>query len=80
VVYKGKMENEPFDLAFKTTKPNCPATALKGILSEIKVLIYLGKHENIVNLHGAYTAELRKGRCFHNSYNEFLEIFHGLLS
>lgn len=43
--------------------PLTPATrgSLMGILSEIKVLSYTGKHENIVELLGAYTEQLPKG-------------------
>lgn len=39
-------------------------TALKGLLSEIKILSYLGKHENVVSLVGAYTVSVFKGNLF----------------
>ncbi len=48
-------------VALKMAKPNCPKEAFKSLLSEIKILIYLGKHENIVSILGAYTVELHKG-------------------
>ena len=33
-----------------------------SLLSEVKLLIQLGPHPNIVNLLGAYTQELNKGQ------------------
>lgn len=41
-------------VAVKMCRPGC-VTALKGLLSEIKILTYLGKHENVVSLVGAHT-------------------------
>lgn len=37
-------------------------SALKGILSEIKILSYIGKHPNIILLEGASTPDLRRGK------------------
>lgn len=37
-------------------------TSLKSLLSELKVMLYLGRHENLVNFIGAYTQELSKGK------------------
>lgn len=48
------------EVAVKTCK-SASVTTLKGLLSEIKVMSHLGKHENIVSLVGAYTKELQKG-------------------
>lgn len=59
MVYKGKVNS--LDVAIKTTKPKCAGSTLKSLLSEIKTMIYIGKHENAVEFIGAYTAELRKG-------------------
>ncbi len=42
-------------------KANQTSESLKSLMSEIKVLTYLGTHENIVGLVGAYTAELTRG-------------------
>lgn len=44
------------------TNISCPKSAFKGILSEIKILSYLGPHENIVGLIGAHTSDLQKGK------------------
>lgn len=65
-VYKGHIDGLVNDVAFKMTHPDCPISALKGLLSEIKILIYLGKHENIVSICGAYTSEIRNGNILVN--------------
>lgn len=36
--------------------------ALHGFLTELKLKVYLGQHENIVSLIGAYTHELGRGK------------------
>ncbi|CAL8128737.1 unnamed protein product [Orchesella dallaii] len=59
-VYKGIIHDANKECAFKLTQPSCSITTLKGLLSEIKLLSYLGNHEHIVSLIGSYTAELRK--------------------
>lgn len=64
-VFKALIEtDEPKEVALKTIKKDCPKTALKGLLSEIKILTYLGKHPNIVSIIGAYTSELKSGICY----------------
>ncbi|CAL8121490.1 unnamed protein product [Orchesella dallaii] len=60
-VYKGKIKGHLNDVAFKRTTFSSKIFALRGLLSEIKILSYLGKHENVVSLCGAYTAELANG-------------------
>ncbi|ODM94586.1 Platelet-derived growth factor receptor beta [Orchesella cincta] len=49
------------EVALKMAKSDCPANALKSLLSEIKILTYLGKHPNIVCILGAFTSELSSG-------------------
>ncbi len=39
---------------------------LKALLSELKVLIHIGQHLNLVNLLGAVTAELERGQSVHS--------------
>ncbi|CAL8122200.1 unnamed protein product [Orchesella dallaii] len=82
-VYKGRICNSgsEYEVAFKTTRPACPAFALRGLLSEIKILSHLGKHDNIVSICGAYTAELDKGvayvateLCSNGSLEKFLRV------
>ena len=36
--------------------------ALKDLVSELKVLIYLGSHLNVLNLLGACTKNIQKGK------------------
>lgn len=66
-VYKALIENKSdednsqIEVALKMAKSDCPKNALKGLLSEIKILTYLGKHPNIVSIQGAYTAEILNG-------------------
>lgn len=48
-------------VAVKTVKENVDKIYLKSLLTELKVLIYLGHHDHIVSLIGAHTTQLRKG-------------------
>lgn len=40
--------------------------SLRGLLSEIKIMMYLKKHANVVGIIGAYTQELDKGKLKQN--------------
>jgi len=59
VVVKGRMKTE--EVAVKTTRMCVDKVYLKALLQELKVLAYLGSHENIVNMCGAHTTKLRQG-------------------
>lgn len=61
IVLRGKLQTKqgPFPVAVKTTKDS-DASQLRSLLSEIKLMTYIGKHENIVNLIGAITQDLKK--------------------
>ncbi len=59
VVFMGKMWDQK--VAVKTVKPYSDKIYLHSLLSEIKVLIHLGQHENIVSLLGAFTLNLKSG-------------------
>ncbi|CAL8075527.1 unnamed protein product [Orchesella dallaii] len=61
IIRNFKGTGEDVSVAVKTTKLSSPPTAITGMMSEIKVLGYLGKHDQIVNLIGAYTKEIRRG-------------------
>lgn len=65
-VFLGSLKLNGMDraVAVKTVKENCPKTAIKNLLTEIKVLAHIGTHANIVSLEGAYTAELIYGVVF----------------
>lgn len=65
-MYKGELWGQI--VAAKTVKPHSEKIYLKALLSEIKVLIHLGKHDNIVRLEilegwilGAFTSYLNSG-------------------
>ncbi|OXA44563.1 Vascular endothelial growth factor receptor 3 [Folsomia candida] len=63
-------EGNPFStqgdepVAVKTVSPNAHAIYFKALLSELKVLSYIGRHENIVNLVGACTSALGERQLF----------------
>ena len=48
-------------VAVKMVKSQVDDTALSSLASELKILIHLGKHFNVVNLLGACTRNLIKG-------------------
>jgi len=59
VIYKGILTDNNHPVAIKTSRFS--KIAFKQILSEIKILIYVGKHENILSIFGANTTDLRMG-------------------
>lgn len=73
VVYKGTLSlNTESDgvsgsalntipVAIKTVKPNTNAQYLRSLLKEVKVMLYIGKHPNVIRLVGCCTENLRKG-------------------
>lgn len=63
LVLKGKL-NSAYTVAVKTLRSSQATqndSYLRALLSEIKVLQHVGKHENIVNMIGCHTAKLREG-------------------
>lgn len=57
----GILENEPqTTVAVKMVKPNADQTHFKALMSELKIMVHLGKHINVVNLLGACTKNLSK--------------------
>lgn len=64
-VYSGIVDtvDGEIEVAVKTTNPlKFHKTTIQGLLSEIKVLAYLGKHKNIIELLGANIGKLKFGR------------------
>lgn len=53
----GKTKSE-IEVAIKTLKEITDDANLKAMMSELKVMIYIGKHENLVSLYGAITSKL----------------------
>lgn len=46
-------------VAVKTVRPNEDVSNFKMLLAEVKIMAYIGSHENIVSLVGAYTRNIR---------------------
>ena len=47
-------------VAVKMVKPQADITYIKALMSELKIMIHLGKHLNIVNFLGACTTSLAR--------------------
>lgn len=47
-------------VAVKMVKPNADYTYLKALADELKIMVHLGKHLNVVNLLGACTKNIAK--------------------
>ncbi|ODM89156.1 Astacin-like metalloprotease toxin 1 [Orchesella cincta] len=59
VVYAGTAKG--IKAAIKVPKPGCSLETFKSFLSEVKVMGYLGSHENILGFIGAYVNEIQYG-------------------
>lgn len=46
----------------KMVKPHSDIMELRALIRELKILIHLGKHLNVVNLVGACTTNIRQGK------------------
>jgi len=60
-IFKGMLTCSSIDVAVKTSR--CSDVSVKQILSEMKILAYVGKHENVLQLLGANTSELKQSKC-----------------
>lgn len=49
------------DVAVKMTLSDGNMTGMKALISELKIMIHMGSHINIVNLLGACTTNIKKG-------------------
>jgi len=49
--------------AVKMVKKNADNTYIKALASELKIMVHLGKHLNVVNLIGACTKDIAKSKC-----------------
>ena len=57
----GIFETDPVTtVAVKMPKPPVSKTQLMAMMAEIKIMLHMGKHLNIVNLLGACTMDLAK--------------------
>lgn len=48
--------------AVKMVKKNADNTYIKALASELKIMVHLGKHLNVVNLIGACTKDIAKSK------------------
>jgi len=62
VVYKGKLVGSPNPVAIKTVLPHSEITYFKSLLSEVKVMIHIGRHPHIVTIIGASTELIRESK------------------
>ncbi|CAL8110606.1 unnamed protein product [Orchesella dallaii] len=60
-VFRCKLSGEEQDIALKTSRDRWKRDAVKSILDEIKILSFIGKHENIASIFGTYTEEIKRG-------------------
>ncbi|CAL8100186.1 unnamed protein product [Orchesella dallaii] len=90
VVYKGSVMQQTEDkngvptienisVAVKTVRPNSNITCLRTLLKEVKVMLYAGMHNRVVQMIGCCTENLRKGEilvlmeyCSRGSLENFL--------
>jgi hypothetical protein len=56
-------ENSVKTVAVKMIRSVTNVAALEALVSELKILIYLGSHLNVVNLMGACTKQIHRGLC-----------------
>lgn len=67
-VLKGTLKTNSTDkhltVAVKTTNSNADGCYFRSLLSELKILTFVGQHDHIVNLIGACTSELRHRKIF----------------
>ncbi|RXG65105.1 hypothetical protein Avbf_09888, partial [Armadillidium vulgare] len=57
-------KESPTRVAIKMCKYGGDKTHLRALILELKIMIHLGKHLNIVNLMGAHTSNIYKGELW----------------
>jgi hypothetical protein len=65
-------ENSVSTVAVKMVRSRTNLAAIEGLVSELKILIHLGAHVNIVNLLGACTKEINRGNRNSNCLIKFI--------
>ena len=62
IVHKGVLNRNGGKslVAIKTVTPGVDVETFKALLSEIKIMAYLDRHENIAHLIGACTVDIKK--------------------
>lgn len=73
-------DEERSPVAVKMCKSVTDPTHLRNLAIELKIMIHLGRHLNIVNLVGAYTSEIVKGELWllveYCKYGDLLSFLH----
>jgi hypothetical protein len=67
MVYKGNLltdDNLLQPVAVKTCHSTCDPNCLRALLTEIKILSCIGQHNNVVNLIGACTTNLKQSKLW----------------
>lgn len=65
-------------VAVKMVKPDADESHFKALMSELKVMVHLGKHANVVNLLGACTKSLAKKSIENLILFKFTSVFFGI--
>lgn len=61
IVIRGSIKGYPGPVAFKCTTASSTVTDVKAIMSEIKILSYIGQHVNVLCILGAHTRKIERG-------------------
>ena len=64
-------------VAVKMVRANAQSDALSSLIRELKILIYLGSHVNVVNLLGACTKSISKGEIKNQNIKLNIKSFYG---
>lgn len=61
-ILESYIDSEPMTVAVKMVKKNADDSYLRALVSELKIMVHLGKHLNVVNLIGACTKNIAKSK------------------
>lgn len=60
IVLKGRIVSQSLPAAIKISKPSNDVEIFKSLLSEIKIMMYVGSHVNILKLLGVCTSGIKR--------------------
>jgi len=61
------MTDKSKQVAVKCVKPGASANYIRAVMSELKVMLFIKSHDNVVQLVGAYTRDLVNRKCHFRS-------------
>lgn len=70
---------EESTVAVKMVKPNADNEVMRALISELKIMVHLGQHVNVVNLLGAVTKDIAKSKKEKIDYNSSVITEYSLL-